>query len=245
LLDKLDDGEIFEENAGKYKINIKKQNNKYVLECSEKDYIKIQKMYNKYERKIYYTNNHLFDTKEIEGKTCINMHDVSDYLGYAKSQYLVNYHAIKTSNFKVMNDGVHADIANFQKLLFGNHLIKPKVKELCKWFNYENVAILVSHRPEVNVLSDIIKYLNEIEIKYELQYECEKYRIDMYIPEYNIAIEVDENEHANRNTEYEMRRENTIREKLKCKFARINPDKHNFSITSEIGKISKMMMVRA
>jgi hypothetical protein len=63
----------------------------------------------------------------------------------------------------------------------------------------------------------------------------------MYIPSYNIAIEVDENGHYDRNPEYEKLRENTIKEKLKCKFLRINPHKTNFRITSEIGVLNRMM----
>jgi hypothetical protein len=143
--------------SGKFDINLKKEGLQYIIECDSKDYSTIQKEYNKYNRRIYYTKDFLFDTKQIDGKVCINMHQISTYLGYASPQYLVKYHSMQKSNFKTV-DGVYADILNFQKLLFGNHLRKPKAKDLCSWFPYENQTMLVSHPPEVNVLSDIISF---------------------------------------------------------------------------------------
>lgn len=61
----------------------------------------------------------------------------------------------------------------------------------------------------------------EIELKYKIlrQYKCEGYFIDGYIPELNLAIEIDE---IPKNREKDIERQRIIEQKLNCKFMRIN-----------------------
>ncbi len=62
------------------------------------------------------------------------------------------------------------------------------------------------------------KLEQEIGFKIIRQYECEGYFIDGYIPEINIAIEVDERP---KNKPKDIEREKEIKQKLNCKFLRI------------------------
>ena len=50
-------------------------------------------------------------------------------------------------------------------------------------------------------------------------------------------IEVDELGHNDRNDDKEKARENSIKQKLQCEFIRINPDREEYDIYVEIGKI--------
>lgn len=50
-------------------------------------------------------------------------------------------------------------------------------------------------RFEYKYLNEIKGFLHEINIEYVLQYIVGGYRIDLYIPKYNIAIGIDEEEH--------------------------------------------------
>ena len=59
-----------------------------------------------------------------------------------------------------------------------------------------------------------------------------------FFPEYRLAIEIDERGHLGRDEEKEKERENKIKERLKCEFIRINPDKENFDEYIEFGKIN-------
>ena len=52
-----------------------------------------------------------------------------------------------------------------------------------------------SARFEYKYLNEIQDFLDAVNIKYILQYQVGNYRIDLYIPLYNIAIEIDEEEH--------------------------------------------------
>ena len=72
---------------------------------------------------------------------------------------------------------------------------------------------------EVSVLNKIMKVL--------LQHDVLGYQIDAYFPEHKLTIEIDEKGHNDRDIDKETTRENKIKENLKCKFIRINPDKKN------------------
>jgi very-short-patch-repair endonuclease len=69
------------------------------------------------------------------------------------------------------------------------------------------------------------------------QYTIEKYRIDLYIFELNIAIECDEHNHKDRNIHYEQKRQQDIELTLKCKFIRFNPDDNEFKLSKLIYQI--------
>ena len=70
-----------------------------------------------------------------------------------------------------------------------------------------------------------------------LQYSVLDYKIDAYFPKYELAIEIDEQGHFDRNNEKETTRENKIKQKLQCEFIRINPDKEDFDIFVELANI--------
>ena len=65
------------------------------------------------------------------------------------------------------------------------------------------------------------------------------YRIDLYLPSLKLAIEIDENNHADRDPSYERARQQHIQEELGCKFLRINPDTSDFKLSSCVGRIMR------
>jgi len=73
--------------------------------------------------------------------------------------------------------------------------------------------------------------------KQKFQYYIDGYKIDLYFPDYNLAIEVDEFNHKDRDKLYENKREEYIKEKLGCKFIRFDPDEKNFNIGNIISNI--------
>ncbi len=52
-----------------------------------------------------------------------------------------------------------------------------------------------SARFEYNYLNEIKDFLDGMNIKYIPQCPVDNYRIDLYIPKFNLAIEIDEEEH--------------------------------------------------
>lgn len=96
-----------------------------------------------------------------------------------------------------------------------------------------------SARFEHKYLNEIKDFLDEMNIKYILQYPVDNYRIDLYIPLYNIAIEIDEEEHKYKK-DYDTIRQIYIEKQIHCKFIRINEGESCGSVIARIVKESKM-----
>ena len=73
----------------------------------------------------------------------------------------------------------------------------------------------------------------------QTQYTVIGYRSDFYFHEYNLAIEVDELGHNDRNIDYEIQRQQALEREPNCVFIRINPDAVDFNIFREINKIHR------
>ena len=59
----------------------------------------------------------------------------------------------------------------------------------------------------------------------QAQYNVLGYRIDLYFPDYKLAIETDENGHSDRNIDKGIKRQKAIEQELGCKFFRTDLDK--------------------
>ena len=59
----------------------------------------------------------------------------------------------------------------------------------------------------------------------------------MYFSGHKLVVEIDEKGHTERNQNEENERQIKIKERLNCKFCRINPDVECFDIFLEISKI--------
>lgn len=92
-------------------------------------------------------------------------------------------------------------------------------------------------------INEIKDFLDGVNIEYILQYPIDKYRIDLYIPKYNIAIEIDEEEHRYKK-EYDFRRQDYIENKIHCKFIRVNEGERCGSMIARIVKELKMFANR-
>ena len=88
---------------------------------------------------------------------------------------------------------------------------------------------------EQDTLSCIIKAFNGEDMK--RQFNIDGYRIDLYFLEHKLAIECDEFDHADRDIEYEVKRQNHIEEKLGCTFIRYNPEARRFNLFEVINRI--------
>ena len=63
------------------------------------------------------------------------------------------------------------------------------------------------------------------------------YRIDLYFHDYKFAIEIDENEHSNRNIDYKIKRQKSIEQEFGCKFIRIDSDKGDYDLFKTANEI--------
>ena len=73
------------------------------------------------------------------------------------------------------------------------------------------------------------------------QYKVNKYFIHLIFPVHRLGIEIDENGHMDRCEIKEQERQEIIKKEIVFKIIRINPDKENFDIFYEIGKIQSFI----
>ncbi len=114
---------------------------------------------------------------------------------------------------------------------------KPQASELAKQLGINEETRYL--RKEIEIVGFIQEMLTQTMIPFEFQKSVASYRIDLYLPSQKLAIEIDENNHTDRDPSYERAREERIQEELGCKFLRINPDASDFKLSSCVGRIMR------
>ena len=174
--------------------------------------------------------------------------DIASILGYKDKDQSIREHVDdydklpfkdlkKFSNMKYKDSTMFINKNGVSSLCIKSR--KPKSIELAKMLNID-----VNQKypcKESEVLNNIIYYLDEKEIKYELQKEVKGYKMDMYLPNYNINIEIDEFGHKDRCDIYEVKREKVISKKLKCDIIRFDPDNKDDNIFKFIARLEKLI----
>ena len=117
-------------------------------------------------------------------------------------------------------------------------------KILQKSRSINKYKIISSLNIDMNIIYDCKEssYLRIISVSFKtfsqiFQHQIGSYKIDLYFPEYKLAIEVDENGHIDRCPIYEQERQKYLKKYLGCKFIRFNPDENNFNIGNVISQI--------
>jgi len=125
-------------------------------------------------------------------------------------------------------------------------LITKKVIKLLIHKSQTPLAINLIELLDINIIND--KLLREEDInsnkimrifnknKCIPQKSFGLYRVDLYFPEYQLAIECDEHNHNDRNPQYEKQRQKYI-EKMNVTFIRFDPNNSNFDILNVISQI--------
>ncbi len=203
-------------------------------------YLYMERYYQYSQRWIFVDEDLINTFRDGDNKLWYDTYQISDMLKYHKSSYLASYyssnHGINTRKFGA--DGhVYTDRAGLQTILSRGR--KPGCKGLMEKLCLDVVEKNQSY--EASVLEDIIDYVKEEDIKYRLQYPIGTYRVDMYLPDANIVIEVDEHGHVDRDMTYEKKREKFIRDHVTEKILRINPNVPKFRMAKILGMLARMI----
>ncbi|CCV01980.1 hypothetical protein IIV22A_136L [Invertebrate iridescent virus 22] len=110
-------------------------------------------------------------------------------------------------------------ISPFKLKLFFNNLFIKKQNIVI------DIILLYKEQETINIIVDVFEAYETIK-----QFCVGKYKIDLYFPEYKLAIECDEFDHKDRSFDYEYNREEYIKKKLKCTFLRFNPNEKFFKL---------------
>lgn len=157
---------------------------------------------------------------KIEGYIKKFMTDKNFEEFYIPSTYKVEENFKTYKNYLITKKGMELIIQNSQ---FTKSFQAQKCREIYKALGgNKNIELVsASTRFELSFGDMLIKALKELNIEVIKQYYIDGYKIDFYIPNKNIAVEYDEQQH-----EYQMKqdkeREEYIKSKLNCKFIRCN-----------------------
>lgn len=137
--------------------------------------------------------------------------------------------------YKIQNSTKFINKNGFESLLIKSKKIVNDdiINDLITKFNL-NVNKIMKNKKKDNI-NKIIEAFNGID--YKLQYKINEYKIDLYLVDYNLAIECNENNCSYYDQEKETERKNYIKKKLNCYLICFNPDDENFNIFKIINKI--------
>ncbi len=189
---------------------------------------------------------------DSENNKWINCKDIAVYLNYKDIHCAIKTHIDKINikqlkyideNYKrygknIQGHSLYTNKIGIRQLILKSRQLPSAIVNLAKKcdidINILNDKIITKEQRELDKIYKVFK--NE---KMCFQYKIGKYKIDLYFKEYRLAIECDENDHNDRDEYYEKTREEYIKNKLKCKFIRFNPDDKDYDIFNLIGKIYK------
>ena len=211
-----------EKMAGIFAINV----------VNEKDYMEINGK--RIERKEYNGVPILtsWDIAEIHGK---EIRRVNENFKYVREKLILNedYFIIEREFAKKYLEGIFIPNnvkrialfkANGYAKLIKTFIFENNYKIIEETYKFlggkDNINLyLPKENSEILFKEMLEETLNELKIKVEHQYPAGKYRIDFFIPEYNLAIEYDESYHELKIKE-DSERENEINKILGCDFVR-------------------------
>ena len=141
---------------------------------------------------------------------------------------------IENSKMTVLNfEGVR------EFLLSSRKKINVKLNE---YFNVDvnNSSLLCKESQIGTALSKAFKETNIIS-QYKVSCAANMFYIDFYLPDYKIAVEIDENGHKDYEKCTEIHRQKYIEKQLGCIFIRFNPDNKKTDIFDLIYEIRMLM----
>lgn len=147
---------------------------------------------------------------------------------------ILNSNNVKNKNFdKINNRGeLFGNDIMLMYLVQNSHMSLDDKEKYLSLFN----KTIISTRKEIEFLDELENALSIFNIKGIKQYSVLLYRIDYYIPDLNIAIEYDENNHDHYSYESHEGRQLKIEKELGCRFIRISD---NNNIGYNIGYVIK------
>ena len=184
--------------------------------------------------------------------------DIANILGYKKARNALSLHI--SEEYKILsliisregkggvqmttmiNENGVIELLTKSKTKSSN--VKYKIKKFFTDSGIISEKLYLIERREIAFLDKLDEVLNVFELEGLRQYRVERYKIDYYIKELNIAIEYDENTHAYYSYKKEEGRQEEIENKLDCSFIRIsdeNSDEYNIGyVIKKLFKINKV-----
>ena len=160
---------------------------------------------------------------------------------YIKNNYKLNVHYIVTPSDKTGKRGGHNrviylltdDIYNLLKNTY--NMRNRYIVDINDNIKCVNIGMCIENQT-IGFIENSFKGITNI----KRQHIIGKYRVDMYFVEYKLAIECDENNHADRNETDELERQAYIIAQGN-QIIRFNPNEQNFDLSNVLNAIYKVI----
>ena len=222
----------------KYTINLISNSDENIF----KSYQAFINGYYLYQQNYYIVNDQLINTIYEDKIVLFDLYQIAELLKCSKRTYLASYYGKNYNIYiKVINKRKYTNSDGLREILSKSR--KISCKAFMEQIGLNTVTKIQSH--EAQLLEQVVDFLEDksSKIDYETQYPVGSYFVDMYIPKYKIAIEIDEKGHSDRDAVYEQNREDYIKKHLTTKLLRINPHGTNFRMAKELGTLNRLLMM--
>ena len=181
----------------------------------------------------------LFDNRQVAQNYGISENTVRAHLRRNKNVLIEGKHWFKKRGrkpprypeFNLWTKEGFVTIGNFIKTTKANNLL---------------VALGITSKQITKIESQIIEIIRDAfegNTKVESHYSVQGYTVDIYFPQLNIIVEIDEMNHESYDSGDEYLREILIQNSLNCEIIHYNPHDINDSIGKVINKILKRLML--
>jgi very-short-patch-repair endonuclease len=171
--------------------------------------------------------------------------DLAQLLGYQNPKKAIQVH-VYTDNRTVgrnigMTGNKNAMESRFVIAVGATELIhRSRMPNIFAIADQLGIPISAKHKAyyhEMSTINALMKAFKGERMLY--QYVVGDYRIDLYFPDYRLAVECDEKDHRSYNKTKELQRHNCITKELDASWVRYNPDDKDFDIFLVINDIHR------
>jgi hypothetical protein len=137
---------------------------------------------------------------------------------------------------KAVGIGITAD----ELPLFGTHAVENFRASAALTNLICGTSLAQEKRPETNIVSKLVRVIPSTCFP---EFRIGEYRVDLYVPEYRLIVEIDEHGHQDRKADHEIKRERDICQYLPgCAFYRFDPYSPNFDIDKVIRGVMHLIV---
>lgn len=173
------------------------------------------------------------DVIEDGGDLLICAKDIKSNLGY-KSTNAITYRLREGTHFKRFNRIIYINNSGLKIVIERSR--KSEAANIAKLANLN----VVKEVPEATVVGEVIQTFGrkfKIDDQKPFHFEGKTCKVDLFFPELNLAFEVDEENHKDRDSDYEKRRQEYMEKTLGWKVIRVNPHDKMFTAGYACGLI--------
>ena len=188
----------------------------------------------------------------FQGEPWFRGKDVATTLGYAHTKQAIAKN-VEPDDRQQLKELVQSDTHTYNErcTIYINRdglkslVLKSQKPEAISFAKHLGIRVDTKYlRKEIEIVSFLQQFLTSLQIPFEFQKTVGPYRVDIYLPQQKIAVEIDEFGHKGRDASYEKAREVFIRGELKCEVLRVNSDDTGFNLATFVADVTRMLFQR-